>query len=150
MVRSCTSGVVRRRPKGNKVRVRCGVHSGAGFAGERPLRRIAVHRAARICSAAHGGQVLVSQTTADLSADDEVATLSLRDLGPHRLKDLTEPQELYQLVAEGLASEFPPPKTLENRPTNLPVQATALIGREKVMRRGQCSDRSGRRVAVSP
>ena len=55
----------------------------------------------------------------------------MRDLGEHRLKDLTQPQRLYQLEAEGLEQSFPPLRTLENRPTNLPVQATPLIGRER-------------------
>jgi predicted ATPase len=80
--------------------------------------------AARIRDAAHGGQVLLSQTTRDL-ADVEV-----RDLGEHRLRDLTRSQRLYQLVTRDLRHDFPPPRTLENRPTNLPVQPTPLIGRE--------------------
>ena len=60
--------------------------------------------------------------------------MALRDLGEHRLKDLTSPQRLSQLVIPGLPDEFPPLRTLENRPTNLPVQATPLIGREQELR----------------
>ena len=54
-----------------------------------------------------------------------------RDLGEHRLKDLTAPQRLYQLLVEGLADSFPPPRTLDAGSTNLPVQPTALVGRER-------------------
>jgi predicted ATPase len=93
-----------------------------------------VHRAARIAAAAHGGQVLLSQTTRDLLEDERPAGVAFRDLGEHRLKDLTHPQRLYQLLIEGEQSEFAPPRTLENRPTNLPVQPTALIGRERELR----------------
>jgi predicted ATPase/class 3 adenylate cyclase/Tfp pilus assembly protein PilF len=114
-------------PGGHKVRVRIGVHTGEPLAVPPKYVGIDVHRAARIMAAAHGGQVLLSQTTRDL-LDEQT---KLRDLGEHRLKDLSLPQRLYQLLIEGLPSEFPALKTLENRPTNLPVQPTPLIGREQ-------------------
>src|SRR5439155_1102602 len=79
-------------------------------------------RAARIMAAAHGAQVLVSETTAAL-----VDGTSLRDLGPHRLKDLLEPIWLHQLVIEGLPGDFPPLRSLHR--TNLPVAAWPLLGR---------------------
>jgi predicted ATPase/class 3 adenylate cyclase len=108
---------------GLPVHVRMGIHTGEPtIVGDRYVG-IDVHRAARICAAAHGGQVVLSQTTRDLI---EVET---RDLGEHRLKDLTQPQRLYQLLAPGLASEFAPLRTLDNRPTNLPAQTTPLVGR---------------------
>jgi predicted ATPase/class 3 adenylate cyclase len=109
--------------EGLPLRVRMGVHTGEpslvgdGYVG------LDVHRASRICAAAHGGQVALSQTTRDL------VTVDARDLGEHRLKDLTQPQRLYQLVAPGLETDFPPLRTLENRPTNLPSQSTPLVGR---------------------
>src|SRR5262245_21835322 len=106
------------------VRVRMGVPRGQPQRGGSGYVGLDVHRAARIRDAAHGEQVLLSQTTRDL-VDVEV-----RDLGEHRLRDLTRSQRLYQLVARDLRHDFPPPRTLENRPTNLPVQATPLIGRE--------------------
>jgi predicted ATPase/class 3 adenylate cyclase len=112
-------------------RVRIGVHSGEASGEGGRYVGVAVHRAARICSAAHGGQVLVSEPTVALCADEDLVDVGLRDLGLHRLKDLTEPQRLYQLLIQGLPSEFPPARTLENRPTNLPVQPTPLIGRER-------------------
>src|SRR5205807_896662 len=77
-----------------------------------------VHAAARVMAAGHGGQVLVSESTRALLDD----RFQLRDLGEHRLKDLSGAQRLYQLQVEGLLSDFPPLKTLENRPTNLPVE----------------------------
>jgi hypothetical protein len=71
----------------------------------------------------------VSEATRQLLLGHEPAGVRLRDLGPHRLKDLTQPQRLYQVAAAGLLEAFPPLKTLENRPTNLPAQPTPLLGR---------------------
>jgi predicted ATPase/class 3 adenylate cyclase len=105
------------------LRVRMGIHTGQPSIMGESYVGLDVHRAARICAAAHGGQVVLSQTTQNL------AEVEARDLGEHRLKDLTQPQRLYQLVASGLETEFPPLRTLENRPTNLPAQATPLVGR---------------------
>jgi predicted ATPase len=85
-------------------------------------------------SAGHGGQVLLTQSTRDLLPEELSDAVSLRDLGEHRLKDLTQPQRLYQLLIPGLENDFPALKTLEARPTNLPVQPTALIGREQQVR----------------
>ena len=113
-------------PDNNEIRVRMGLHTGEPRLIEGGYVGLDVHRAARVMAAGHGGQVLVSQSTRPLL--DE--RFQLRDLGEHRLKDLSEPQRLYQLQVEGSAVEFPPLKTLENRPTNLPAQPTALIGRE--------------------
>ena len=117
-------------PDGLDVRVRVGVHTGEpgriaeGYVG------LDVHLGARICAAAHGGQVLVSRATRDLLGVALGDGLSLLDLGSHRLKDLMLAQKLYQLVGDGLEPRFPPIRTLENRPTNLPTQPTPLIGRE--------------------
>src|SRR3954469_17818876 len=105
------------------VRVRMGIHTGQpSILGDRYVG-LDVHRAARICAAAHGGQVVLSQTTRDL------ADVEARDLGEHRLKDLTQPQRLHQLLAPGLETEFASLRTLENRPTNLPAQTTPIVGR---------------------
>jgi hypothetical protein len=76
-------------------------------------------------------QVLLSEATRQLLHGHEPAGLGLRDLGQHRLRDLTRPQRLYQVVGDALAAEFPPLKTLENRPTNLPTQPTPLLGRSR-------------------
>src|SRR5205823_6001658 len=96
-----------------------GIHTGEPTLSGSAYVGIDVHRAARICSAAHGAQIVVSEATARLIQDD------LRDLGDHRLKDLTQPQRLFQVGNE----EFPPLRSLNS--TNLPVQPTPLIGRER-------------------
>jgi predicted ATPase/class 3 adenylate cyclase len=113
------------------VRVRMGLHTGEPTLLHERYVGIDVHRGARVAAAGHGGQVLLSQTTRDLLGDELGDGLALRDLGEHRLKDLTQPQRLYQLMIPGLESAFPALVTLENRPTNLPTQPTPLIGREQ-------------------
>jgi predicted ATPase/class 3 adenylate cyclase len=104
---------------GGPVRVRIGIHTGEPLIVAGNYVGLDIHKAARICDAAHGGQVLVSQTTRDLAGN------GLRDLGEHRLKDLTAPARLFQLGTV----EFPPLRTL--RPTNLPVQPGPLLGRRE-------------------
>jgi predicted ATPase/DNA-binding SARP family transcriptional activator len=111
--------------------IRVGLHTGEPLLVPTGYVGLDVPRAARICSAGHGGQVLVSQATRELVESDLPEGVTLRDLGEHRLKDLTKPQRLSQLVIDGLRAEFPPLRTLENRSTNLPVQPTPLIGRER-------------------
>jgi predicted ATPase len=102
------------------VRVRMGIHTGEPIVTDEGYVGIDVHRAARIAAAGHGGQVLLSQTTRDLLGGE----VELRDLGEHRLKDLTEPERLYQLGN----GAFPPLKSLNQ--SNLPVQPTPLVGRD--------------------
>jgi class 3 adenylate cyclase len=120
-------------PQQAAVLLRMGLHTGEAHPAEGSYVGLDVHRAARIGAASYGGQILISQTTRDLVADDLPPDLSLRDLGEHRLKDLANPQHLYQLVAPGLVTKFPPLKSLENRPNNLPRQLTSFIGREREM-----------------
>ncbi len=88
-------------------------------------------RAARICAAANGGQVLVSASTARACADAMPAGVSLRDLGAHHLKDLVKPEHLLQAVVHGLLNDFPPPRSQRARPHNLPSEATDFVGREE-------------------
>ncbi len=99
-------------PEQVRVRVRMGLHSGEPKAGDERYVGIGVHRAARIGAAAHGGQVLVSETARALVSDDLPAGVSLRDLGIHRLKDIDEPIRLYQVAAAGLDDRFPALRTL--------------------------------------
>jgi predicted ATPase/class 3 adenylate cyclase len=113
------------------VRVRMGIHTGEPTATGEGYVGIDLHRAARICAAAHGGQVLISQTTRDLVGDKLPPETVLRDLGEYRLKDLTEPQRLFQVVVAGMPSDFPPLRSLDHRPTNLPAQLTVFVGRER-------------------
>jgi len=117
-------------PEDLPLRVRMGIHTGQATLHDRGYVGIDVHRGARIMSASHGGQVLLSQPTRYLLGDDLAGGLGVRDLGEHRLKDLTS-QRLYQVLIPGLESKFPALKTLENRPTNLPTQPTPLIGRQR-------------------
>jgi YVTN family beta-propeller protein len=100
-------------PEGIDVRVRMGIHTGQAAASEERYLGLAVHRAARIAAAGHGGQVLVSQTTHNLLEDEEqeLPGVGLRDLGEQRLKDLDRPVRLYQLTANGLRPDFPPLRT---------------------------------------
>ncbi|MBA2313003.1 MAG: tetratricopeptide repeat protein [Actinobacteria bacterium] len=119
--------------QGVSVAVRMGIHTGEPALGDEGYVGADVHRAARICSAAHGGQVVVSEATARLVGDGVV---ELRDLGTHGLKDLSSPQHLYQLVIEGLRQDFPAIRTLEGRPNNLPRQLTPLLGREQEIEQG--------------
>ena len=102
------------------IRVRMGLHTGEPLLTQEGYVGIDVHRAARIAAAGHGGQVLVSQSTRDLAGTD-----ALHDLGEHRLKDLSAPERIYQL-GDG---DFPPLKSLNQ--TNLPIQPTPFIGRER-------------------
>src|SRR5438477_5999516 len=95
-------------PEGGEVQVRMGLHTGEPTVGGERYVGLGVHRAARIAAAGHGGQVLVSQTTRELLRDDPLADISLRDLGDHQLKDLDEPERIYQLAAPGLLEDFPP------------------------------------------
>jgi predicted ATPase/class 3 adenylate cyclase len=111
------------------IRVRMGIHTGEPLRTDEGYVGMDIHRGARIAAAGHGGQVLVSQAARELIEDDLAEEFALRDLGEHRLKDLSRPQRIFQLVGEGLEAEFPALATLENRPTNLPPQPTALIGR---------------------
>jgi predicted ATPase len=90
-----------------------------------------LNRVARLLSTGHGGQVLLSQATQQLLRGSLPPGVTLRDMGEHRLKDLIQPERIYQVVAEGLPSEFPTLRTLEGHPNNLPLQSTPFIGREK-------------------
>ncbi len=111
-----------------RVAVRMGIHTGRPQVTAEGYVGMDVHRGARIAAAGHGGQVLVSRPTAHALQE---AGFDLRDLGEHRLKDLPEPEWLFQLVGTGLAHDFPPLRTLGN--TNLPTPGWRLIDREQVL-----------------
>jgi predicted ATPase/class 3 adenylate cyclase len=116
-------------PEGVGLRVRMGLHTGEATLAGRDYVGLEVHRAARIAAAAHGGQVLVSHTTRALIEGALPEGVTMRDLGEHRLKDLSAPERIAQLVIDGLPAEFPPPRTLDAVPNNLPVQLTSFVGR---------------------
>jgi len=115
------------------IRVRIALHTGAVAIRDAEYQGQPLNRIARLLSAGHGGQVLLSAATQELARDLLPPDAELRDMGVHRLKDLTHPEQIFQLVAPGLPADFPPLKTLDRRPHNLPAQPTALIGREQAI-----------------
>ncbi len=115
-------------PGDRPLRVRMGVHTGEGRLGGDDYVGLDVHRAARISAAAHGGQVVVSEATASLLGGDP----ELRDLGRHRLKDLVNAEHLFQVVAPGLASQFPPLRSAGGSLAILPVPRTSFVPRPEV------------------
>jgi class 3 adenylate cyclase/DNA-binding beta-propeller fold protein YncE len=119
-------------PQGSTVRVRMGIHSGEPTLGGDRYVGLGVHRAARICAAAHGGQVLLSNATRELIEDDLPPELSLRDLGEQRLKDIDRPERIVQLVIPGLPDQFPPLRSpaepvFEGREGELAAAAEAAV-----------------------
>ncbi len=111
------------------IRVRMGIHSGDSEARDGDYYGTAVNRAARIMAAGHGGQILMSGISSQSASDSMPPGTTLRDLGTHRLKDLTVPEHLHQLIHPDLQSDFPAPLTLDSRPHNLPLQSTEFLGR---------------------
>ena len=126
-------------PQGVEVRVRMGLHTGEGTRVGTGYVGLDVHRAARIGDAGHGGQVLLSEATATMIRRSLPEGVELADLGEHRLKDLPHPERLFQLSIEGLPTDYPPLRSLDARPNNLPAQMTSFIGREDVIREVQAS-----------
>ncbi|MGI9058178.1 MAG: tetratricopeptide repeat protein [Ktedonobacteraceae bacterium] len=118
-------------PADAMVRVRIGLHTGEPTLTADGYIGIDVHHAARIMGAGHGGQILLSPTTCQLVEQQLPRDTYLKDLGDHRLKDLQRPSHLFQLSLESLPADFPPLKTLDMHPNNLPIQPTPFIGREK-------------------
>ena len=107
-----------------------GLHTGEPMRVGGSLVGLDINRAARIASAAHGGQILVSDATRALVTGSLPSDVRLRDLGTYRLRDLTEDERLAQVDADGLPTAFPPPRTSESRPTHLPGQLTTFVGRQ--------------------
>ncbi len=118
-------------PPGPPLRVRMGLHTGEGVPAGGDYVGMDVNRAARIADSAHGGQVILSDATRGLVEHALPDGASLRDLGEHRLKDIVHPEHLHDLVIEGLPADFPPPRTLDASPNNLPLQLTSFVGREE-------------------
>lgn len=115
------------------IKVRMGIHTGQAEIQTNGEYRgyLSMSRVQRIMSAAYGGQVLISHTSKELSCNELSEEIKLRDMGERRLKDLSQPEHIYQLVVPNLRVDFPPIKTLDVFPNNLPTQLTSFIGREK-------------------
>jgi predicted ATPase/class 3 adenylate cyclase len=118
-------------PDGAAVRVRMGLHTGEALVRDGTYVGLDVHRAARIAAVGHGGQVLLSDTTRALVEQALPAGVELRDLGQHRLKDLAQPERIFETVIAGLPSTFPPLRSLDATPNNLPTQMTSFVGRAR-------------------
>lgn len=116
------------------LKVRVALHTGAAEEREGDYFGSPVNRVARLLSAGHGGQVLLSHTTFDLVRDEFAEGTRLVELGEHCLQDLSRPEGICQLTAPGLDGEFASFETLDNWPNNLPLQPTAYIGRQKRLR----------------
>jgi YVTN family beta-propeller protein len=114
-------------PNGAEPKVRMGMHTGEPVVSGERYVGLAVHRAARVCAAAHGGQILLSSTTSDLVADELPPDADLSNLGDHRLKDFDRPERLFQLAVRGLPSDFPPLQSSE--PAELPATASGTKDR---------------------
>jgi predicted ATPase/class 3 adenylate cyclase len=113
------------------LRVRIALHTGEAESRDNDYFGQTLNRVARILSAGHGGQILLSQTTVSLLRGLALADVTLQDLGEHRLKDMQHPEHIFQLVIPDLPSTFPPLKTLDRHPNNLPTQLTPFVGREE-------------------
>ena len=118
-------------PDETALRVRMGIHTGEPSLHDGNYVGIDVHRAARIAAAGHGGQVLVSRTTAALLPTELPDGVTLRELGRYALKDLDEPERLFQLEIPGLESRFPELKSAPSGKTNIATASTPLVGRER-------------------
>src|SRR5215216_5840997 len=104
------------------LRLRVALHTGEAELRAGDYYGGTVNRCARLRSAAHGGQTLLSQATYALVRDQPPPDVEFRGLGEHRLKDLAQPEHIYQLIVDGLPADFPPLATLDSQPNNLPVQ----------------------------
>ncbi len=112
------------------LRVRAAIHTGTAEERDGDYFGRPVNRVARLLAIGHGGQVLVSGVSADLVQGALPPQVSLRDLGEHRLRDLARPEQVYQLLAPDLPADFPPLRSLDVLPNNLPLQLKSFVGRE--------------------
>lgn len=113
------------------LHVRMGIHTGQAIERDNDYFGPALNRVARVMSVAHGGQVVTTRSTAAVVEGILDASICFRDLGVHHLKGLTEPEVIYQILAPGIAAEFPPLRTGEGHPNNLPSQISSFVGRAR-------------------
>jgi predicted ATPase/class 3 adenylate cyclase len=137
-------------PAGAALRVRMGLHTGEARAHDGdPVDHAPINRCARVKVAGHGGQVLVTQATRDLVGGRLGGGFGLRRLGEFRLRDLAEPELIYQLTHADLPADFPPIRTLAKRATNLPVQVSSFIGRQQELAEVRALVASSRLVTLT-
>jgi predicted ATPase/class 3 adenylate cyclase len=136
-------------PFGEPLRIRVGVHTGVAEFREGDYFGSSVNRAARLMGVAHGGQVVVSQAVVDLTRDALFGDVELVDLGEHRLRDLSRAEHVYQVNAPGLGGTFPPLRSLDAFPGNLPLQVTSLVGRERELARTLAALEESRVVSLT-
>ncbi|MFU8773305.1 MAG: AAA family ATPase, partial [Anaerolineales bacterium] len=112
------------------LRVRMAIHSGEAEERDGDYVGGSLNRIGRLINVSHGGQILLTQATQELVRDNLPDEVTLIDLGRHRFKDLVHPERVFQVVTNGLQADFPPIKSLESVPNNLPSQLTSFIGRQ--------------------
>jgi predicted ATPase/class 3 adenylate cyclase len=133
---------------GVSLRARCGLHAGIVERRDKDFFGGTVNRAARLMGVAHGGQVVLSQAVVSLIGDHLPLGIGLRDLGPVRLKDLSRPERVYQVLHAQLRQDFPALRSLEATPNNLPQQITSFVGHERALTEVRQLLGTGRLVTV--
>ena len=131
-----------------ELRVRMAIHTGDCSQRDGDYFGTTLNRVARLSSLGYGEQILVSSATAALLRDALGERVALRELGLHRLKDLAQPELAYQVVTEGLRSDFPALASIDSRPNNLPSQISSFVGREREVQEVSATLRESRLVTI--
>jgi len=122
-------------PLPDPLQVRMGLHTGEADIRDGDYYGTAVNRASRIAAVAHGGQIVCSRATEELVRDALSPDAQLVDLGDHQLRDLARPEHIFQISGDGLRDEFPPLRSLDAFPGNLPLRPTSFVGRDADLER---------------
>jgi predicted ATPase/class 3 adenylate cyclase/DNA-binding CsgD family transcriptional regulator len=138
-----------RWPAETKLRVRMALHTGEAELRDGHYFGPALYRCARLLATAHGGQTILSGPTHDLVVDSLPDSAALLELGLHRLKDLSRPERVFQLVHPGLESDYPTLRSLDSKHTNLPIELTSFLGREAELSKLKELMKMGRLVTIS-
>ncbi len=131
------------------LRVRMGIHTGAAEERDGDYYGPAVNRAARVAAAAHGGQIVASQVIEELAGESLPHGVTLLDLGAHRLRDLARTEHVFQIVADDLPADFPPLRSTDAFPSNLPAQLSSFVGREQDLAKFANALREARLVTLT-